>query len=52
MMASLGLDVAQALLVGSGISLTAAAILYNLDKRATLRENPYAYVLAAERTFG
>jgi hypothetical protein len=50
-MAALGLDVPQALLVGAGISLTASEILYNLDRRRMLEKSPYAYVLAAERTF-
>lgn len=45
----LGLSVPQALLVGAGISLTASAILYNCDKADKLRQNPYSYLLAAER---
>jgi Kef-type K+ transport system membrane component KefB len=49
MMAVLGLSVPQALLVGAGISLTASIILYNLEKRQSLRDNPFAYVLAAEK---
>jgi len=51
MMAVLGLAVPQALLVGAGISLTASIILYNLEKKKSLRENPFAYVLAAEKAF-
>ena len=52
MFALLGLSVPQALLVGTGISLTASAILYNLEKRQTLRDSPFAYVMAAERELG
>lgn len=52
MMAIMGLDVPQALLVGAGISLTASGILYNLDKQQKIRENPYAYVLSAKNAFG
>jgi Kef-type K+ transport system membrane component KefB len=50
-MAALGLAVPQALLVGAGISITASAVLYNLDKKKSLRDNPFAYVLAAKKTF-
>ena len=45
----LGFSVPQALLVGAGISLTASGILYNCDKAEKLRQNPYSYLLAAER---
>lgn len=50
-MAAVGLAVPQALLVGAGISITASVILYNLDKKKSLRDNPFAYVLAAEKAF-
>lgn len=49
--ALLGLSVPQALLVSGGISLTASAILYNLDKAQTLSKNPFAYILATEKAF-
>jgi hypothetical protein len=44
-----GLSVPQALLVGTGVSLTASTILYNLNKRDTLEENPFAYILSASK---
>ena len=47
----LGLSAPYALLSGAAISLTAAAIQYNREKEATLRRNPFSYVLVAERTF-
>lgn len=51
-LALLGLCVPQALLVGAGISLTASAILYNREKAEKLRQNPFSYLLAAEKAFG
>lgn len=48
-LALLGLCVPQALLVGAGISLTASAIMYNREKAAKLRQNPFSYLLAAEK---
>jgi hypothetical protein len=47
-----GLAAPQALLVGVGVSLTASIILYNLQRRQAIRENPYAFVLSAEKQFG
>lgn len=49
--ALIGLTVPQALLVGVGISLTASAILYNHDKGEKLRQSPFSYLLAAEKSF-
>lgn len=46
-----GLAVPTALAVGAGISLTAMAALLAVDKEKTLRENPFSYLLAVERTF-
>jgi hypothetical protein len=46
-----GLGIPQAILAALGISITASAILYNLDKRELLRKNPYSYVLAADKQF-
>jgi len=51
MMYILGLSVPQALLAGAGISLTSSVIRYNLEKRQTLRNNPFTYVMAAKRAF-
>lgn len=45
----LGLAAPQALLAGAGVSLLASSISYNVDKKEKLRENPYSYLLAAER---
>lgn len=50
-LALLGIATSHALLVGAGISLTASAILYNRDKAEKLRDNPFSYLLAAERKF-
>jgi len=51
-LALLGLSVPQALLVGAGISLTVSAIMYNREKAAKLRHNPFSYFLAAKKAFG
>ena len=50
-LAVMGLSVPQALLVGAGVSLTASAVLYNCDKSKALRENPFSYLVTAEREF-
>lgn len=47
-----GLAVPMALLAGAGISLIATGTMYNVDKRESLRANPYAYLLSVERNFG
>lgn len=47
-----GLAVPQALLAGAGISLVATGVLYNVEKTGDIRNNPYSYLLRAERTFG
>lgn len=44
-----GLAVPTALLVGAGISLIATGAMYNVDKRESLRANPFAYLLSVER---
>ena len=46
----LGLTIPEALLAGAGISLVASLISYNIDKRNTLRENPYNYLLEIDKT--
>ena len=46
-----GLTAPTALAVGAGISLTATAALFAVEKERTLRENPFAYLLAVEREF-
>ena len=49
MLAVAGLDVPMALVAGAGISLMATGAMYNIDKRESLRANPFAYLLSIER---
>ena len=42
----------HALLAMAGISLTASTVLYNLDRRKEIRDDPFSFVLAAQRNFG
>lgn len=44
-----GLAVPTALLVGAGISLIVTGAMYDVDRRALLRANPFAYLLSVER---
>ena len=44
-----GLAVPTALLAGAGISLIATGAMYNVDKKESLRANPFAYLLSLER---
>lgn len=46
-----GMATSLALLVGAGISLTASLVMYNREKEAKLRENPFSYLLAVEKKF-
>ncbi len=48
-LALMGLSAPYALLAGAGISLVASGILYNRDKKKILRDNPYSYLMAAEK---
>lgn len=50
-LALLGLSIPYALLAGTGISLTANSVRYNVDKAQTLRQNPYSYLLKAQKEF-
>lgn len=50
-LALLGLSVPHALLAGAAASLTVTEILYSREKGRILRENPFSYILAAERKF-
>ncbi|KGF73879.1 hypothetical protein DO97_05820 [Neosynechococcus sphagnicola sy1] len=50
-LALIGLSIPQALLAGVGVSFVASLILYNCDKAEKLRQNPYSYLLTAERKF-
>ncbi|MGE0760255.1 MAG: DUF6236 family protein [Pirellulaceae bacterium] len=49
MLVAAGLDVPTALLAGAGLSLIVSGTMYNVDKRESLRANPYAYLLSVER---
>jgi hypothetical protein len=50
-LALLGLSIPYALLAGTGISLTASSVRYNVGKAKLLRENPYTYLLKAQKEF-
>lgn len=47
-LAGMGLATANALLVGTGISLIGSGILYNVDKAQSIRNNPYSYLMVLE----
>jgi hypothetical protein len=49
MLVAAGLAVPTALLAGAGLSLIVSGTMYNVDKRESLRTNPYAYLLSVER---
>lgn len=49
MLVAAGLAVPTALLAGAGLSLIVSGTTYNVDKRESLRSNPYAYLLSLER---
>lgn len=49
MLVMAGLAVPTALLAGAGISLIATGTMYNVDRRESLRTNPFAYLLSVER---
>ena len=51
MLVMAGLTAPTALLAGAGISLIATGAMYNVDKRDSLRANPYTYLLSVERNF-
>jgi hypothetical protein len=46
-----GLATPVALLAGAGISLTAMGVLHNVDKREAIRNDPFAYLLSAQKAF-
>ena len=48
-MALLGMPVEQAIFAGAGVSVISSAVSYNVDKKKTLRENPYSYLLSIKR---
>lgn len=45
----LGLPVPIALYAGAGISVISSLVSYNIDKRTTLRNNPYSYLLEVNK---
>lgn len=47
-----GLPVSTALAIGAGISLTAMAALYAVERENVLRNNPFSYLLSLEKHFG
>jgi len=49
-MALLGLALPQALIAGAGISLVTSVISYNEDKKEKIRNNPYSYLLAINKS--
>lgn len=46
-----GIATPVALLAGAGISLTAMRVLHNLDKQEAIRNDPFAYLLSAQKAF-
>jgi hypothetical protein len=44
-----GMSVPTALLAGAGLSLVVLGTTYNLDKRESLRKDPFAYLLSVEK---
>jgi hypothetical protein len=44
-----GLNVPTALLSGAGISLIGTRVMHNVDKKESLRANPYTYLLSIKR---
>jgi hypothetical protein len=49
MLVMAGLAVPTALLAGAGISLIATGVMYNVDRRDSLRANPFAYLLSVDQ---
>ena len=49
MLVAAGLSVPTALLAGAGLSLIVSGTMYNVDKRESLRSNPYSYLLSIGR---
>ena len=47
-----GVPVPAALLAGAGLSFVVLGTMYNVDKRDTLRKDPFAYLLAAQTELG
>jgi len=48
-MALLGMPVEQAIFAGAGASVIASAVSYSVDRKKSLRENPYSYLLSVKR---
>lgn len=45
----LGMPLEQSIVAGIGVSVIASAISYNADKKKSLQENPYSYLLSINR---
>ena len=52
MLVASGLALPTALLAGAGLSLIVSGVMYNVDRRESLRGNPFAYLLSVERELG
>jgi len=52
MLVAAGLAVPTALLAGAGVSFIVSGAMYNVDKRESLRANPYTYLLSIQRELG
>ncbi len=48
-LAATGMPIPTALLAGAGLSLIVSGVMYNVDRRESLRQNPYTYLLSIER---
>lgn len=48
-MALLGMPVEQAVFAGMGVSVIASTVSYSVDKKRSLRKNPYSYLLSINR---
>lgn len=52
MLINAGLSTTNALMVGAGISLVGTGIIYNEDRKNSIRNNPYSYLFNMEKKFG
>lgn len=48
-LAATGMPIPTALLAGAGLSLIVSGVMYNVDRRESLRQNPYTYLLSIQR---
>lgn len=52
MLINAGLSTPNALMAGAGISLIGTGIIYNEDRKSSIRNNPYSYLLNVDKKFG